>query len=133
MAGELIRVRHPVIVVGGGLSGLSATHMILHHGGHVLLLDKKPLLGGNSSRATSGINAALTQTQIKAGIPDSPEIFYQDTLKGARDRVKPDLVRVCFSMNSLSLSLSFFLSFFFLSFLSFLTKKSLFLFLLFFF
>lgn len=32
----------PVIVVGGGLSGLSAAHSVLEHGGKVVLLDKKP-------------------------------------------------------------------------------------------
>ena len=34
-------------------------------------------------QATSGINGALTKTQMRAGIPDSPELFEQDTLKGA--------------------------------------------------
>lgn len=31
-----------VIVVGGGLAGLSAAHSVLEHGGKVILLDKKP-------------------------------------------------------------------------------------------
>ena len=29
-----------VIVLGGGLAGLSAAHTVLEHGGRVLLLDK---------------------------------------------------------------------------------------------
>lgn len=58
-----------VIVVGGGLSGLSAAHTILERGGRVLLLDKNNFLGGNSTKATSGINGALTRTQMKNGIP----------------------------------------------------------------
>ena len=53
-----------VIVVGGGLSGLSAAHTVLEHGGNVLVLDKNPFFGGNSTKATSGINGALTKTQI---------------------------------------------------------------------
>ena len=36
-----------VIVVGGGLAGLSAAHTILERGGNVLLLDKNPFCGGN--------------------------------------------------------------------------------------
>jgi phytoene dehydrogenase-like protein len=36
----------PVIVVGGGLAGLSAAHTILERGGNVLLLDKSSFLGG---------------------------------------------------------------------------------------
>jgi succinate dehydrogenase/fumarate reductase flavoprotein subunit len=57
-----------IIVVGGGLSGLSAAHTVLERGGNVLLLDKNSFMGGNSTKATSGINGALTNTQIKLGI-----------------------------------------------------------------
>ncbi len=44
-----------VIVVGGGLAGLSAAHTVLERGGNVILLDKNAFLGGNSTKATSGI------------------------------------------------------------------------------
>jgi succinate dehydrogenase/fumarate reductase flavoprotein subunit len=60
-----------VIVVGGGLSGLSAAHTVLERGGRVVLMDKNSFLGGNSTKATSGINGALTRTQAKLGIPVS--------------------------------------------------------------
>ena len=33
-----------VIIVGGGLAGLSAAHTILERGGNVLLLDKQGLV-----------------------------------------------------------------------------------------
>eukprot|EP01080_Neovahlkampfia_damariscottae_P007556 gene7556-11879_t len=72
-----------VIVIGGGLAGLSAAHTILERGGRVLLLDKNSFCGGNSVKATSGINGTLTRTQIKHGIPDSPEIFEKDTALSA--------------------------------------------------
>lgn len=68
-----------VIVVGGGLAGLSAAHSVLQHGGTVLLLDKSAFLGGNSTKATSGINGTYTQAQADARIPDSPDLFLQDT------------------------------------------------------
>jgi len=83
-----------VIVVGGGLSGLSAAHTVLEHGGRVLLIDKNNWLGGNSTKATSGINGALTKTQIKLGIPDSAEKFYEDTARSARDLLRAPLVQV---------------------------------------
>jgi succinate dehydrogenase/fumarate reductase flavoprotein subunit len=83
-----------VIVVGGGLSGLSAAHTILERGGNVLVLDKNSFFGGNSTKATSGINGALTKTQIALGIQDSAEIFAQDTAKSARDLARPDLIKV---------------------------------------
>ena len=47
-----------VIVVGGGLAGLSACHTVLERGGNVVLIDKMAFLGGNSTKATSGINGA---------------------------------------------------------------------------
>jgi succinate dehydrogenase/fumarate reductase flavoprotein subunit len=58
-----------VIVVGGGLAGLSAAHTVIERGGNVVVLEKNPFLGGNSTKATSGMNGALTKTQIKLGIP----------------------------------------------------------------
>lgn len=57
-----------VIVVGGGLCGLSAAHTVLERGGHVILLDKNAFLGGNSTRATSGINGAGTSSQRTLGV-----------------------------------------------------------------
>jgi succinate dehydrogenase/fumarate reductase flavoprotein subunit len=50
--------------------------------------------GGNSTKATSGINGALTRTQIALGIPDNVQTFYDDTLKSARDLARPELIKV---------------------------------------
>ena len=50
--------------------------------------------GGNSTKATSGINGALTRSQVDLGIQDSVKQFYEDTLKSARDKARPDLIRV---------------------------------------
>jgi len=83
-----------VIVVGGGLSGLSAAHTILQSGGNVLVLDKQSFFGGNSTKATSGINGALTRTQVDHEIRDSVQQFYADTLKSARDKARPELIKV---------------------------------------
>ncbi|KAI7852558.1 FAD binding domain-containing protein [Circinella umbellata] len=87
-------LKNQIIVVGGGLSGLAAAHTVYEQGGNVLLLDKNPFFGGNSTKATSGINGALTRTQIENNIKDSVEQFYQDTLKSARDLARPDLIKV---------------------------------------
>ncbi|RFU24909.1 hypothetical protein B7463_g11426, partial [Scytalidium lignicola] len=83
-----------VIVVGGGLSGLSAAHTIYLNGGNVIVLDKQGFFGGNSTKATSGINGALTRTQVEAKIQDSVKQFYDDTLKSAREQARPDLIKV---------------------------------------
>jgi succinate dehydrogenase/fumarate reductase flavoprotein subunit len=50
--------------------------------------------GGNSTKATSGINGALTRTQVDAGIRDSVKQFYDDTMKSARDKARPELIKV---------------------------------------
>jgi len=81
-----------VIVVGGGLGGLSAAHTVMEHGIKVVVIDKNAFFGGNSTKATSGINGALTKSQRKLKIADSPEIFEEDTMRGGASR--PDLVKV---------------------------------------
>mmetsp|Transcript_50774 Transcript_50774/g.115420 ORF Transcript_50774/g.115420 Transcript_50774/m.115420 type:complete len:492 (+) Transcript_50774:81-1556(+) len=81
-----------VIVVGGGLAGYSAAHTVLEQGGRVLLLDKMPFSGGNSVKATSGMNGAGTSTQRAQEVMDSPELFEADSMRGGATR--PDLVRV---------------------------------------
>ncbi|KAF3923040.1 hypothetical protein ABW20_dc0104631 [Dactylellina cionopaga] len=83
-----------VLVVGGGLSGLSAAHTVYLAGGNVTVLDKQGFFGGNSTKATSGINGALTNSQIDLGIQDSVKQFYEDTIKSARDKARPDLIKV---------------------------------------
>ena len=50
--------------------------------------------GGNSTKATSGINGAGTRTQNDLEIRDSVKQFYDDTLKSARDKARPDLIKV---------------------------------------
>merc|ERR1712066_684717 len=80
------------IVVGGGLGGMSAANQIVECGGKVVLLDKSSFCGGNSTKATSGINGAGTRTQKAKGINDNTEIFTSDTLKGGAK--KPEIVKV---------------------------------------
>jgi len=82
-----------VIVVGGGLAGMSAAHTVLQAGGRVLVLDKSAFCGGNSTKATSGINAAGSRTQRKLGNPDAAEIFERDTAKSAGSLLRPNLVK----------------------------------------
>ncbi|CAJ1407894.1 unnamed protein product [Effrenium voratum] len=80
------------IVVGGGLGGMSAANTVVENGGRVVLLDKSSFCGGNSTKATSGINGAGTKTQKAKGIPDNADIFTQDTLKGGAK--KPELAKL---------------------------------------
>ena len=57
----------PVVVIGGGLAGLSATIEAVRHGAKVTLVEKEKNLGGNSAKATSGMNAVGTEFQRALG------------------------------------------------------------------
>merc|ERR1712217_724717 len=70
----------------------SAAHAVIEHGINVLVIDKNAFFGGNSTKATSGINGALTRTQRTHKIQDSPETFAEDCMRGGASR--PDLVQV---------------------------------------
>ncbi|KAL6236702.1 hypothetical protein BDW75DRAFT_239063 [Aspergillus navahoensis] len=73
---------HPnsVIVVGTGLAGLSAATQLTTHNVPVVLLDRAENPGGNSIKASSGINGAGTKFQT---VPDTVEEFYNDTVRSA--------------------------------------------------
>lgn len=43
----------------------------------IFLFVLNSFFGGNSTKATSGMNGAGTQTQIKQGVPDNAQIFYE--------------------------------------------------------
>merc|ERR1711953_937728 len=72
--------------------GMSAANTVLECGGKALLVDKSSFCGGNSTKATSGINGAATKTQKTKGIDDSIDLFTSDTLKGGAKR--PEVVKV---------------------------------------
>lgn len=75
------------IVVGSGLAGLAATLNLLDRGGRVVLLEKEHLLGGNSNKASSGINACcFNYTE------DELAVFYNDTLRSAGTSAQTQLI-----------------------------------------
>ena len=79
------------IVIGTGLAGLAATLNILDRGGRVTLIEKEKRMGGNSNKASSGINACCPQN---ATYGDDLETFKTDTIRSAGVSVKPHLIEV---------------------------------------
>jgi len=67
-----------VVVVGGGLAGLSATMRLAEKGFHVKLISVTPVRRSHSVCAQGGINVAVDLT----GEEDSPLIHAYDTIKG---------------------------------------------------
>ena len=82
-----------VVIVGAGGAGMSAAITAKQQGKTVLLLEKMPYVGGNTTKATGGMNAAETHYQAEQGITDSVEQFVEDTMKGGHNINNPDLVR----------------------------------------
>ena len=46
-------------------------------------------MGGNSTKATSGINGAGTQSQQDVGIVDSAKLFFEDTKRSVSRKAIP--------------------------------------------
>jgi len=90
---------YDVVVVGSGGAGLAAAIQAHDEGASVLIVEKMPTLGGNTIKASAGMNAAETRFQRVKGIHDSKELFYQETLKGGKNKNNPELLR-CFVENA---------------------------------
>ena len=72
-----------VVIVGAGGAGLTAAVRATQEGAKVLVLEKMPMVGGNSLKASGGMNCAGTKFQEAAGITDSGvQEFIEDTMNG---------------------------------------------------
>lgn len=90
-----------VVVVGAGGAGLTAATTAAQQGAKVLVIEKMPLVGGNSLRATGGMNAADTKYQADLGITDSTvETFIEDTMNGGHQVNDIQLVTVMAEQSS---------------------------------
>ncbi|MCY6484750.1 flavocytochrome c [Clostridium aestuarii] len=83
-----------VVIVGAGGAGFTAAIEAKENGANVILVEKNAVVGGNTNFATGGLNAAETKAQKEKGIDDSVELFYQDTMKGGKNKNNPELVKV---------------------------------------
>ena len=75
---------YDLVIIGGGLAGLTATYesyLKTNNTLKILLIEQMSSLGGNSKRATSGINFLETNPQKTNKIDDSYHLFFYDTLK----------------------------------------------------
>lgn len=83
-----------IVVIGAGGAGMSAAIEAAQNGAtNVVILEKMPITGGNTVRATGGLNASETKYQKRDGIEDSNELFYEDTMKGGKNLNDPELVK----------------------------------------
>ncbi len=81
-----------IAIIGAGGAGLTAAIEAKMAGKDVVIFEKMPFAGGNTVKATGGMNAAETSIQAAEGIEDTVEIFIEDTLTGGYDIGNPELV-----------------------------------------
>ena len=73
---------YDLVIIGSGGTGMVAALQAKELGLSPVILEKMDKMGGNTNRASSGMNAAETDFQLQHHIVDSFEDFYQETLKG---------------------------------------------------
>ena len=84
-----------IVVLGAGGAGMTAAIQAVQNGAtDVVVLEKMPITGGNTTRATGGLNAAGTKYQEAEGIEDSVELFIEDTMTGGKELNDLELVTV---------------------------------------
>jgi FAD-dependent fumarate reductase len=86
---------YDIIIVGAGLAGLTSAYeanLISNGKLKILLLEQEKKYGGNSIKASSGINILNSPIQEKEKIKDSYNLFYNDTIRSGKGRSIPQLV-----------------------------------------
>eukprot|EP01041_Mallomonas_annulata_P002142 gene2142-4174_t len=82
-----------VVIVGSGAAGLSAAIEASRiEGVQVVLLEKESRFGGNSAKASSGINGVSTSAQLERGIEDNYIRLREDTTKVGQNIGDPRLI-----------------------------------------
>ena len=89
-----------IVIIGAGGAGMTAAIMLHQAGREFVLLEKMPYAGGNTTKATGGMNAAETHYQKEQGIEDSTALFAADTMKGGHALNDPALVAMMANKSS---------------------------------
>ena len=74
-----------VLIVGAGISGLSAALEIARGGGDVLVVDMASVFGGHAVSAHGGLAIVGSPIQVTAEVEDSPELAYNDFMNWGED------------------------------------------------
>lgn len=83
-----------LLVVGAGGAGLASAVSAAQHGvKNIVVLEKMPFFGGNTSISGGGFNSVDPVRQGKQKIKDSPELHARQTIAGGDGRANPELVK----------------------------------------
>lgn len=94
---------YDVVIVGSGSTGLTAAIQAHELGLKPVVLEKMEKFGGNTNRASSGMNAAETNIQLHHGIVDNMDDFYKETYKGGGKLNDPELLKYFTSHSALAI------------------------------
>ncbi|MBR8465066.1 flavocytochrome c [Campylobacter sp. faydin G-140] len=83
-----------VLVVGSGFAGSAATCQALDEGAKTLMIEKMPVLGGNSAINGGAFAVVNSSFQKDRNIKDSYELYVKDILKAGLNLNRMDLVEV---------------------------------------
>ncbi|ONI38507.1 flavocytochrome c [Candidatus Epulonipiscium fishelsonii] len=81
-----------IVIIGAGGAGLTAAIEATQAGKDVIIVEKMSFAGGNTLKATGGMNATETSVQAAENIPDTVETFVKDTIKGGYELNDVELV-----------------------------------------
>ena len=84
---------YDVVIVGSGGAGLTSAIQAYELGLSPVILEKMDKIGGNTNRASSGMNAAETFVQLNHHIVDSFQEFYDETFIGGGKQNNPELLK----------------------------------------
>lgn len=88
-----LKSAYDVVIVGSGATGLISAIQAAELGLKPVVFEKMDKLGGNSTRASSGMNAAETYVQLNHHVVDSFEDFYNDTYIGGGKQNNVELLK----------------------------------------
>ncbi|MCG7408968.1 flavocytochrome c [Paenibacillus sp. ACRRX] len=90
---DQLKESYDVVIVGAGGAGMTAALEVKAAGLSPVILEKMQVAGGNTSKASSGMNASETKFQKEQNITDTNDLFYDETLKGGHLTNNKDMLR----------------------------------------
>ena len=93
-AKEAVTLDTDVVIVGAGGAGMAAAITAHQAGMNVVVLEKMAYVGGNTTKATGGMNAAESHYQKEQGIEDTVAQFVEDTMVGGKNISNRELVEM---------------------------------------
>lgn len=83
---------YDVVVAGGGGAGLAAAVSAAQHGASVCLIEKLPMLGGDTLRSTGYFSCVEPRRQTAQGIEDSLELHFLQTVQAGGSLGDPKVI-----------------------------------------